>query len=176
MNFFDLLARVDSANFSPAAAARLKAAIEQDAFDAAQARIAPRPAAPEAEQQHVDTASVARLEAAEQRLERLQQKARDERARARRDRERAITRMQARLRSIDHAFADDREYAAQCLDNEAKHAAQTAAHQARVAAAEKAAAAAAKPATAPAPLRLVPRFDTIDLQNLAASWGGRTQG
>jgi hypothetical protein len=114
-----------------------------------------------------DGASViARLEAAEQRFEMLKAQACDERARAKQNRERAITRMQARLRSIDHAFAEDRAYAAQCIDSEAKHSAQTAAHQARQEAATQPAA-----TPKPAPLKLVrPGYNALDLQDLVRNF------
>jgi hypothetical protein len=103
----------------------------------------------------VDPAVVTRLEAIEARIT-------PDRTAAKRARERAISRKQAELRRIDHAFAEDRAFAAKCIDDAGRVAAQTAAHQARMAAAARP----AEPAK-PAPLRLVtPKYDTVDLAAL----------
>lgn len=156
--YADLLQRVDGFNFSPTAAARLKDAIMADAMAAAEARRQREQAA--AEEQ---AAAAKRLELIERKLGHPEQ-------RARRQRERQIQGAQAWLARIDHVDTS-RAHAIRCVDS-----GQYSAYLARCNAplAPLAPAVTVKPEPArPAPLRLVPRFDTHDLQTLAAGFGSR---
>ena len=112
-------------------------------------------------------ADVVRLEAAEQRLDQIDQQRREARAAAKRQRSVAISRKQVELRRLGHAFAEDRAFAAHCIDDAPRVAAATAAHQARMAAAEQ-------PAPKPAPtLRLAaPAYGVDDLQYLVSEGFG----